>query len=73
MCYGRPPFKDIDRMIPKLQAIINPSHEIDFPDTIDLAAIDAMKLCLKRKPEDRAPIVGTNGLLNEHSFLRSRR
>ncbi len=58
-------------MIPKLQAIINPSHKIDFPETIELAAIDAMKLCLIRKPEDRAPIVGRNGLLNEHCFLHS--
>lgn len=71
MCYGKTPFAHIHSMFPKLQAIINPSHEIDFPNTISPAAIDAMKVCLKRKPRDRAPIVGENGLLNEHRFLNS--
>lgn len=69
MCYGKTPFADIHSMFPKLQAIINPSHEINFPSTISAAAIDAMKLCLHRKPQDRAPIIGKNGLLNEHWFL----
>ena len=71
MCYGRTPFADIHSMFPKLQAIINPSHKIGYPDSIEQAAIDAMKLCLQRKPEDRAPIVGRNGLLSEHRFLHS--
>jgi len=68
MCYSKTPFADL-LMFPKLQAIVNPKHEIEFPATIDEAAIDAMKLCLRRKPEDRAPIVGENGLLNKHRFL----
>ena len=70
MCYAKTPFADLT-MFPKLQAIINPNHAIEYPDTIDSAAIDAIKLCLQRKPEDRAPIVGNNGLLNEHWFLNS--
>lgn len=71
MCYGKTPFADLN-MFQKLQAIVDPKHEILFPSTVDSAAIDAMKLCLKRKPEDRAQIVGKNGLLNEHHFLHSR-
>lgn len=70
MCYSKTPFADL-QMFPKLQAIVNPNHIIEYPETIDPAAIDAMKLCLKRKPEERAPIVGKNGLLNEHWFLNS--
>jgi hypothetical protein len=71
MCYGKTPFADIHSMFPKLQAIISSSHKIEYPDTIELAAIDAMKQCLQRKPEDRAPIVGSNGLLNRHCFLHA--
>jgi serine/threonine protein kinase len=71
MCYGKTPFAELN-MFQKLQAIVDPKHEILFPSTVDSAAVDAMKLCLKRKPENRAPIVGTNGLLNEHHFLHSR-
>lgn len=70
MCYGRTPFAEL-RVIQKLQAIVNPNHEISFPDTVDEAAVDAIKLCVRRKAEDRAPIVGDNGLLNEHWFLHS--
>mmetsp|Transcript_4835 Transcript_4835/g.10513 ORF Transcript_4835/g.10513 Transcript_4835/m.10513 type:complete len:1058 (-) Transcript_4835:1044-4217(-) len=68
MCYGRTPFAEL-RVIQKLQAIVNPNHQIAFPDTVDEAAVDAIKLCLRRRAEDRAPIVGKNGLLNEHWFL----
>ena len=40
---------------------------------LDESAIDAIKLCLQRNPDDRPPIVGDNGLLNQHKFLHSRR
>lgn len=53
-------------------AITSPKHIIEFPDDVDAAAIDAMKLCLERNPKLRATIVGKNGLLNEHVFLHSR-
>lgn len=69
MCYGKTPFADIQNMISKLHAIIDPSHEIKYPDSIPTSAIDAIRSCLQRKPEDRSPIVGENGLLNEHRFL----
>lgn len=72
MVYGRTPFADL-HIVQKLQAIVNPNHAIPFPDTADEAAIDAMQRCLRRKPEDRPPIVGPGGLLNEHRFLLSAR
>ena len=73
MVYGRTPFAEL-HMIQKLQAIINPNHKIDFPsDVEDEGAVDAMKLCLRRVADDRPPIIGENGLLNEHCFLHSRR
>lgn len=72
MVYGKTPFYEL-QMIQKLQAIINPNHSIKFPDDVEEAAIDAMRACLQRKPEDRLPIVGDGGLLNEHVFLHPRR
>ena len=73
MVYGRTPFADL-HMIQKLQAIINPKHNIVFPpDVEDEGAIDAMKLCLRRVADERPPIIGENGLLDEHCFLNSRR
>lgn len=73
MVYGRTPFADL-HMIQKLQAIINPKHNIVFPpDAEDEGAVDAMKLCLRRAADERPPIVGENGLLNEHCFLHSRK
>jgi len=72
MVYGRTPFADL-HFIQKLQAIVNPNYKIKFPTggSVESAAIDAMKGCLCRSPEDRLPIVGENGLLNKHSFLNS--
>jgi len=75
LVYGKTPFAHL-HMIPKLQAIVNPNHEISFPpgECVDEAAIDAIKLCLQRRPEKRPPIVGDaekgeEGLLTEHWFL----
>ncbi|KAL3925205.1 MAG: hypothetical protein SGILL_000562 [Bacillariaceae sp.] len=74
MVYGTTPFASY-HFIAKLQAIINEDHTIKFPDAGESgeAAIDAMKQCLQRRPEDRPPIIGKNGLLNEHWFLHSTR
>ena len=72
MVYGQTPFAQL-HMIPKLQAIVNHNHKIPFPDHADEAAIDAMQQCLRRKADERPPIVGKDGLLNEHYFLNSRR
>jgi serine/threonine protein kinase len=70
MCYGKTPFADL-HMLKKMQAILDPNYKICFPNTVDPAAIDAMRLCLQRNPSDRPPIVGDGGLLNEHCFLNS--
>jgi hypothetical protein len=70
MCYGKTPFADLN-MYQKLHAIVSPSHTISFPNTTDEAAVDAMKLCLRWKPEERASITGENGLLTEHRFLHN--
>jgi serine/threonine protein kinase len=72
MVYGKTPFAEL-HMIQKLQAIVNPRHEIQFPEIADAAAISAMKLCLQRDQAQRPPIVGPGGLLNEHEFLNARR
>lgn len=72
MVYGQTPFADL-HMIPKLQAIVNPNYKIRFPENADEAAVDAIQQCLRRQAEDRPPIVGNHGLLNEHHFLNSRR
>lgn len=72
MVYGQTPFASL-HLIQKLQAIIDPDHQIIFSPTVEDAVIDAMKKCLQRRPEDRPPIIGKNGLLDEHPFLNSNR
>jgi serine/threonine-protein kinase TTK/MPS1 len=70
MVHGKTPFATL-HFIQKLQAIINPNHTIEYSEDADGGAIDAIKQCLRRNPEDRPPIVGEGGLLNEHRFLHS--
>lgn len=70
MVYGKTPFAEL-HMIQKLQAIVDPHHQIQFPWSIDKGAKDAIQQCLRRKPEERPPIVGAGGLLSEHKFLHS--
>ena len=69
MVYGKTPFADCRGIPQKVLAITSVNHEIHFPSGVDESAIDAMKLCLHRNPKERPPIIGTNGLLNEHCFL----
>jgi len=70
MCVGATPFAKL-HMIQKLQAIVNPNHKIHIPDDLDPAAVDAIQLCLRRTPTERPPIIGEDGLLNEHWFLHA--
>ena len=70
MVYGKTPFAKL-HFIQKLQAIVNLNHKIEFPDEGDESAIDCIKLCLQRNPDERPPIMGKQGLLNEHRFLHS--
>ena len=72
MVYGKTPFAHL-HMLQKLRAIVDPNHKIDFPGDVEEAAIDAIKSCLRRKPEDRLPIVGNGGLLNQHVFLNPKK
>lgn len=71
MVYGKTPFATL-HFVQKLQAIISDDYHIDFPEAEE-SAVDAMKLCLRRAPEERPPIMGKDGLLNEHTFLHSSR
>ena len=70
MVFGKTPFAEL-HFIQKLQAIVNPKHEITFSEDVDEAAVDAIKQCLRRNPDERPPIMGKEGLLNEHRFLHS--
>jgi serine/threonine-protein kinase TTK/MPS1 len=70
MIHGRTPFANL-HFIQKLQAIVNPNHAIEISDEVDDASVDVIRQCLQRNPEDRPPIVGPGGLLNEHRFLHS--
>jgi hypothetical protein len=73
MVYGKTPFADFHGIHQKVLAITNVNNEICYPDGVDDSAIDAMKLCLQRDPKRRPPIIGANGLLNEHCFLHGRK
>jgi len=72
MIYGRTPFAHL-QMLQKMQAIVNPNYKIKYPNTVNNAAIDAMKLCLQRDPAKRPPIISQDnsesGLLSHHHFL----
>ncbi|KAK1745497.1 dual specificity protein kinase TTK [Skeletonema marinoi] len=72
MVYGKTPFADCHGIPQKVLAITNVNHEIPYPGGVDESAIDAMKLCLQRNPKLRPPIVGKNGLLNDHYFLHGK-
>lgn len=72
MVYGKTPFADCHGIPQKVLAITNVNHEISYPGGVDESAIDAMKLCLQRNPKLRPPIVGKNGLLNDHYFLHGK-
>ena len=69
MIYGTTPFAHLPMVFTKCRAIVNPEHKINFPDDVDEAALDVIKQCLERDPKSRPPIVGRNGLLDEHPFL----
>jgi len=72
MVYGKTPFADCHGIPQKVLAITNVNHEIPYPGGVDESAIDAMKLCLQRNPKLRPPIIGKNGLLNDHYFLHGK-
>nr|KAF6463464.1 TTK protein kinase [Molossus molossus] len=56
MTYGKTPFQHIINQISKLHAIIDPNHEIEFPDIPEKDLQDVLKCCLKRDPKQRISI-----------------
>ncbi|XP_040596011.1 dual specificity protein kinase TTK isoform X2 [Mesocricetus auratus] len=56
MTYGKTPFQHIINQISKLHAIIDPSHEIEFPDIPEKDLQDVLKRCLVRDPKERISI-----------------
>lgn len=67
LVYGKTPFAHLG-MVQKLQAIINPNTEIEYPDYPNQAAIATIKACLQFDPTKRPTIDGSEGLL-AHTFL----
>ena len=53
MVYGKTLHSPLSHFIQKLQAIVNPNHEIKFPDHGDEDAIDAIKQCFLRNAPNR--------------------
>jgi len=72
MVYKRLPFAHIKAPVMKLQAIINPEHEIQFPSdpeslqNHDVQVVDVLKKCLQRDPSKRASIED----LLDHPYLK---
>uniref|UniRef100_A0A8D1FHB9 Dual specificity protein kinase TTK n=2 Tax=Sus scrofa TaxID=9823 RepID=A0A8D1FHB9_PIG len=56
MTYGKTPFQHIINQISKLHAIIDPNHEIEFPDIPEKDLQDVLKCCLIRDPKKRISI-----------------
>ncbi|XP_062394314.1 dual specificity protein kinase Ttk [Sardina pilchardus] len=68
MTYGKTPFQSITNQFTKLHAIIDPNHEIDFPDIAEKDLLDVLKRCLVRNPKERISIAQ----LLDHSYLQLR-
>ncbi|MGH0158051.1 UNVERIFIED_CONTAM: hypothetical protein FKN15_067376 [Acipenser sinensis] len=66
MTYGKTPFQHITNQITKLQAIIDPSYEIEFPDIPEKDLRDVLRRCLVRNPKERVSI----DELLRHSYLQ---
>uniref|UniRef100_H3CN46 Ttk protein kinase n=1 Tax=Tetraodon nigroviridis TaxID=99883 RepID=H3CN46_TETNG len=66
MTYGKTPFQTITNQIAKLQAIIDPSHKIEFPDISEKDLLDVLKRCLVRNPRERISIAE----LLDHPYLQ---
>ncbi|XP_023668766.2 dual specificity protein kinase Ttk isoform X1 [Paramormyrops kingsleyae] len=66
MTYGKTPFQSITNQISKLHAIIDPSHQIDFPDVAEKDLLDVLKRCLVRNPKERISIAE----LLSHPYLQ---
>ncbi|XP_043929991.1 dual specificity protein kinase TTK [Protopterus annectens] len=56
MTYGKTPFQHITNQITKLNAIIDPSYEIGFPQIPEKDLLDVLQRCLVRNPKERISI-----------------
>ncbi|RZF36216.1 hypothetical protein LSTR_LSTR008542 [Laodelphax striatellus] len=61
LVYGKTPFSHFTRDWAKMQAIVDPSHVIDFPEEvvgwrIPLFLLESMKQCLSRDPKQRPTV-----------------
>ncbi|KAJ8411481.1 hypothetical protein AAFF_G00162890 [Aldrovandia affinis] len=56
MTYGKTPFQKITNQFTKMHAIVDPSHDIDFPDITERDLLDVLKSCLIRNPKLRISI-----------------
>jgi len=65
MVYGSTPFAQIVSAHHKINAIVNPNHQITFAPIRNTALLDVMKSCLQRDPAARPTIPS----LLEHKFL----
>ncbi|XP_031199067.1 dual specificity protein kinase TTK isoform X2 [Mastomys coucha] len=66
MTYGKTPFQHIINQVSKLHAIIDPSHEIEFPEISEKDLRDVLKRCLVRNPKERISIPE----LLEHPYVQ---
>ncbi|XP_078617697.1 dual specificity protein kinase TTK-like isoform X2 [Branchiostoma floridae x Branchiostoma japonicum] len=67
MVYGKTPFQHIPNHFAKLQAIVDPNYEIQFPPIKNKLLLDMLKKCLIRDPYNRP---STADLL-AHPYLNS--
>lgn len=56
MTYGKTPFQHITNTRKKLYAIVDPHHEIEFPDIAEKDLQDVLKCCLIRNPKQRISV-----------------
>jgi serine/threonine protein kinase len=57
MVYKQPPFAPLTTIIKRLQAIIDPSFSITYPDTdMGKEVVDVIQRCLQRDPKKRPTI-----------------
>ncbi|XP_043860111.1 dual specificity protein kinase TTK isoform X2 [Dromiciops gliroides] len=56
MTYGKTPFQHIINQITKLHAIIDPNHEIEFPEIAEKDLQDVLRCCLIRDPKQRISV-----------------
>ncbi|KAM6967615.1 dual specificity protein kinase Ttk [Aplochiton taeniatus] len=66
MTYGKTPFQSITNCSIKMHAIIDPSHEIEFPDIPEKDLLDVLKRTLVRNPRERISIAE----LLDHPYLQ---